>query len=239
MSLRQRLRGMIDFNQAGRDAWVARKAAGLPAGARVLDAGAGICRYRPLFRHCDYVAQDFCAVREKNWGYEQVDIASDVCAIPLPDASVDAVLCTEVLEHVPDPAGAVAEFSRLLKPGGRLWLTAPLGSGLHQQPYHFYGGFTPHWYRRFLPMHGFDVVSIEPNGGFFALYGQETARMHAILFDRAGSRWRRALRWPVAALAFPLLRVAAPLLFNALDGLDGTRDFTAGYFVDAVRRERT
>lgn len=48
-------------------------------------------------------------------------------ALPLPDGSVDLVLCLEVLEHIPEglrPA-AVAEMARVLKPGGRLLLTTP------------------------------------------------------------------------------------------------------------------
>lgn len=238
MSIWSRLRALVDFNQGGRDAWVAKKAATLFAGTRVLDAGAGACRYRPLLRHCEYVAQDFCALAEENGGYENVDLVSDICAIPLPDASVDVLLCTEVLEHLPEPVRAISEFSRLLKPGGRLWLTVPLGSGLHQQPYHFYGGFTPHWFRRFLPLNGFEIVSIEPNGGFFRWYGQETARVHTMLFGRVANPWWRALLWPLKVATFPILRVGAPLLFGALDRLDREKTFTVGYFVEAVRRER-
>jgi len=232
------MRSLVDINQGGRDAWVAAKAASLSAGTRVLDAGAGICRYRELFRHCEYVAQDFCDLGEKNWKYDKIDITSDICSIPLPDASVDVILCTEVLEHVPDPAGAVVEFSRLLKSKGILWLTVPLGSGLHQQPHHYYGGFTPHWFRRFLPLHGFDIVSIVPNGGFFKSYGQETARIHTILFGEEAAPWRRALLWPLKAVTFPFLRVAAPLFFNALDHIDKEKNFTVGYFIEAVRRTK-
>ena len=238
MGVRDRMRILIDFNQGGRDAWVAKKAATLSRGTKVLDAGAGTCRYRSLFRHCDYVAQDFCALGEESGGYENVDLVSDICAIPLPDASVDVILCTEVLEHLPDPVGAVAEFSRLLKSEGLLWLTVPLGSGLHQQPYHFYGGFTPHWFRRVLPVNGFDIVSIEPNGGFFKWYGQETARMHTLLFSKDAGPLRRALLWPLKAITFPFLRVGAPLLFGALDRLDREKAFTVGYFVEAVRQPR-
>jgi ubiquinone/menaquinone biosynthesis C-methylase UbiE len=92
---------------------------------------------------------------------------SDIVSIPVEDASFDAILCTEVLEHVPEPIRAIKEFARILKPGGTLFLTAPLGSGIHQDPYHFYGGYTPYWYRKFLTQNNFEGLKIEANGGFF------------------------------------------------------------------------
>ena len=49
----------------------------------------------------------------------------DVTRLSMADASLDAVLSFDVLEHVPDYRAALAEFARVLKPGGRLVLTAP------------------------------------------------------------------------------------------------------------------
>src|SRR5258708_19124467 len=72
-----------------------------------------------------------------------MDVVSEAHAIPVCDASFDAIVCTEVLEHVPEPIAVVREFGRIVAPGGRLILTAPLGSGIHQEPYHFYGGVNP------------------------------------------------------------------------------------------------
>jgi len=43
---------ILNYNVVERDAWVARQAGALPAGSRVLDAGAGSCPYRALFSHC-------------------------------------------------------------------------------------------------------------------------------------------------------------------------------------------
>lgn len=45
--------------------------------------------------------------------------------LPLPDDSVDYVVCQEGIEHVPDQLGLLNEFNRVLKPGGRLLLTTP------------------------------------------------------------------------------------------------------------------
>ena len=170
-----------DFNQLERDRWVAEQAGKIPAGARVLDVGAGTCPYRRLFAHCDYRTHDFMKYGGVKLGgtaeYGAIDYVSEIDAIPVPDEAFDAVLCTEVIEHVPEPIRALNELARILKPGGTLLLTAPLGSGLHQLPYHFYGGFTPEWYRCFGPRTGLEVVELRPNGGFFRLLAQECVRV--------------------------------------------------------------
>ena len=63
-----------------------------------------------------------------------VEIPGSVTAIPAPDASFDAVLCLDMLEHVPpqDRPRAVTELIRVLAPGGRLVLTFPSGAAAHE-----------------------------------------------------------------------------------------------------------
>lgn len=95
-----------------------------------------------------------------------------------------------VLEHVPEPIKVIQEIARVLKPGGKLLLTAPLGSGIHQEPYHFYGGYTPYWYQKFLTRAGFLEIIVEPNGGFFRHYGQESWRFATLL-----APWRSRRQW--------------------------------------------
>lgn len=82
-------------------------------------------------------------------------LVSDITMIPAPDASFDAILCSEVLEHVPEPTHALDEFVRLLKPGGTLILTAPFASLVHMAPYHYCSGFSRYWYEHHLPLRGF------------------------------------------------------------------------------------
>lgn len=47
----------------------------------------------------------------------------DLTQLPIPDASVDLVLCALALSHLPDVGEAIAEFRRVLRPGGRLIVT--------------------------------------------------------------------------------------------------------------------
>ena len=83
---------ILQFNTHRRDAMVAQFAASLPAGTRVLDIGAGPCRYRPLFAHCSYHAQDFARYEGDGFKYGELDYVCDITSIPAPDSSFDAIL---------------------------------------------------------------------------------------------------------------------------------------------------
>ncbi|MFI4860483.1 MAG: class I SAM-dependent methyltransferase [Phycisphaerales bacterium JB063] len=173
-------------NESARHQWVHDRLAALPAGGRLLDAGAGMQRYRGDCQHLDYVAQDFAQYdgqgdgkggQVAGWKHEGLDIVSDITAIPEPDASFDAVLCTEVFEHVPDPIAALRELARVLRPGGTLILTAPFVSNTHYSPYHFCTGFSRYFYEKHLGELGLTVEAIDANGSFFAVLAQELRRV--------------------------------------------------------------
>ncbi len=143
--------------------WVRHQASLIPEGAKVLDIGAGQTLYREAFAHTKYVTQDFAQTPDFEYG--KIDIVSDINSIPLPDSSQDYILCSEVFEHIPEPLKALKEITRLLKPAGRLIFTAPLASGQHQAPYHFYGGYTRYWYQKFFTENKLAISSLQPNGG--------------------------------------------------------------------------
>jgi len=52
-------------------------------------------------------------------------VRGDLTALPFPDGSVDRVIASEVLEHIPDDATAIAEIARVLTPGGRVAVSVP------------------------------------------------------------------------------------------------------------------
>lgn len=230
-------RRVYDFNYYNRDQWVESWAVRIPEGAMVLDVGAGPGKYRPLFAHCDYRAQDFGQEPGTIGRYTRLDYESDVTAIPVPDGSVDVILCTEVLEHVSEPILAIKEMARILKVGGTLLLTAPLGSFLHQEPFHFYGGFTPYWYRKFLTEAGFSVRSVDPNQGFFCWCSQEAYRFKELVHPRNMTRFGAATRLGAALVWLAALPVAwiLPPIAKWLDSLGIDHTATVGYQVYAVK----
>merc|ERR1712232_1138059 len=87
-----------------------------------------------------------------------MDIESDIADIPLPNNSVDVIICEQVLEHILHPVEAVREMARLLRPGGMLLITVPYGPYLHNLPYHYNGGLTRGWFEHYLNESGFSGV---------------------------------------------------------------------------------
>ena len=67
-------------------------------------------------------------------------LLADVCDLPIEDASVDVALSANLLEHVPDDAGALAELHRVLRPGGLAAVIVPAGPGT----YDYYDAFLGH-----------------------------------------------------------------------------------------------
>lgn len=174
------------YNEINRLIWLEKILADLPAGIRILDAGAGEQQHRNYCAHLDYVSQDFakydgsgnCAgLQMGTWDQTSLDIVSDITAIPEPDASFEAIMCIEVLEHLPDPLAAITEFARLLKDDGHLIITAPFCSLTHFAPYHFASGFNSYFYEKHLPDAGFDITELIPNGNYFEYLAQEIRRL--------------------------------------------------------------
>ena len=101
------------------------------AGERVLDLGCGAGRFVAALREAGAdpvgveLAEGALERARRNVPGADLRALGPDGAIPLEDASVDLVWCSEVLEHVPDTAGLLSEARRVLKTGGRLLVTTP------------------------------------------------------------------------------------------------------------------
>lgn len=217
-------------------AFVRGVAAGLSPGTLLVDAGAGECAYRPLFPHCRYLGIDL-AVGEREWDYGKLDAAARLERLPLRDASVDAVLCTQALEHLEWPREAVAEFYRVLRPGGRLYLTAPMSHCEHQIPYDFFR-YTSYGLRSLCTGAGFDEVEIVSFGGLPMRFAYELPRLLG-LFPAAGLRhgslrWRGLLLLPLRLTLQALLAVLQRILVLT-DRADRVRNDPFGWALTAQK----
>lgn len=207
---------IIHASALNRQAWLKKTLAAVPAGLRILDAGAGELQSRKHCMHLDYVSQDFCqyeggiygeeGMHMSTWDTTRIDLVSDILNIPAPDGSFDVVLCTEVLEHIPEPMLALDEFARLLKPGGMVILTAPFFSNVHMAPYHYCSGFSKYWYEYHLAKRGFTIIELTPNGDWYSLLLQEVTRLGGMERQRGNWTWPLAYAYALLGIAYFKLR---------------------------------
>jgi len=173
-------------NESNRVQWIKQKLQNIPCGSMLLDAGAGEQQFRKYCTHLNYVSQDFAqydgvgngrGLQTNTWDQTSLDIVSDITSIPRPDGTFDAVLCVEVLEHLPNPLAAIEEIARLIKKGGYLILTAPFCSMTHFAPYHYSTGFNRYFYEKHLVENGLSIIELKSNGSYFEYIAQEIRRL--------------------------------------------------------------
>jgi SAM-dependent methyltransferase len=210
-------RSILDF--------MIRSAREIPPGARVADVGAGDAPYRELFAHAEYVTIDWA--QSPHEGAREVDIEASADAIPVEDGFFDAVLCTQLLEHVPDPAAVVGELHRVIRSGGRLFLTVPLVWELHELPHDYYR-YTQAGLTHLLESAGFADVTVEPRNDAFTTLAQLMLNVgHAMGRAPDGLNERREA---AAALLAELAGQVAELA-----PLDARRILPLGYSATARR----
>jgi len=198
----------------------------------VLDAGAGEGRFYDEFAHTRYIAIDL-AIGDETWDYTRLDAVSELTEIPFAADTFDAVLCTQVLEHVPEPYLVLAELCRVLKPAGRLYLSCPQSWHQHQKP-HDYFRYTSFGLRYLLDKAGYEVTELTPMGGYFWFLSFQLQNINYWIFPR-GMRFR-ALTLPFRILFAFLFQLITPLIFFYLDSLDRIKDETFGYVCIAEKR---
>ena len=152
----------------------------------MLDVGVGERPYGSLFSPhvkryfgLEYPPVVFGNLNPDLWDYIHVvhgiiDIFGDAHVLPVADASVDTILSLEVLEHVPDPDRCVAEMARALRPGGKLLITVPFVSPLHQLPYDF-RRFTPAGLEELLSRYGLEIEELRSRGNVASAAGSMLA----------------------------------------------------------------
>ena len=196
-------------------AWLqdeARRAAERYGSYRVLDVGCGVKPYYPFFREhaTEYVGVD---VVEN----PAADLQGSVEALPVPDASFDVVLCTQVLEHTLDPQQAVRELRRVTAPGGRVLASTHGVEVYHPSPEDLWRWTHTGLARLFTTSAEWSAVTVTPVGGTTACLGKLTAtyvdllarRLHVGPFGRLGVRMINRLA-PAIDRRAALLRETRP-----------------------------
>lgn len=148
--------------------WLAHElaafAASLPPGSRVLDAGSGDQRYKGLFERQIYESADFEQVDKR---YAKSTYVCDLRAIPVPDSTYDAIVFTQVMEHLSEPSEVIKEFHRIGKKSCRLFYSGPLYYIEHEIPYDFYR-YTQFGVRHLFAKAGFEIDDLHWMEGFMS-----------------------------------------------------------------------
>lgn len=203
-------------NLENRINWVEKTLRKIPVNSTILDAGAGECQYKKYCSHLNYTSQDFAeydgkgneiGIQTQSWDNSKIDIISDIVSIPVEDSSYDAVLCTEVLEHVIDPVSALNELDRILKKGGYLIITAPFSSLTHFAPYHFFTGFSKFFYEEFTKKKGYEILELNPNGNYFDYLAQELRRLESIYNLYSNEPFKDEIKQSIDILLYNLNKV--------------------------------
>jgi SAM-dependent methyltransferase len=184
-------------------AWLqaeARRAAERYGGYRLLDVGCGVKPYYPFFRDAasEYVGVD---VVENS----AADLHGSIEQLPVPDASFDVVLCTQVLEHTLDPAQGVRELRRVLAPGGRVLASTHGVEVYHPSPEDYWRWTHTGLERLFTTSADWGSVTVTPVGGTTACLGKLTATYVDLLS-------RRLHVGPVGSLGVRVINRLAPAI---------------------------
>jgi len=185
-------------SQAKADNFVINQLQNLGSGLKILDVGAGSMRYKKYCNHLNYESQDFQegsfdfnnsklgyeidnnknsnCYKHNEYEYGSIDILCDLINIPRSDKEYDVILCTEVLEHIYNPAAAINEFSRLLKPNGKLIITSPVGCIRHMDPHFYSHGLSDRWFEKSKDLYGFTNIEIKQDGDYYSFLSYEIAR---------------------------------------------------------------
>jgi len=201
----------------------------------MLDVGCGTRRYESIFSEVvdAYVGLDWPEIED----HARPDVVGDAMRLPLKTASVDVVLATELMEHLPSPHNFLMEVGRVLRDGGTLILSVPFMEPIHEAPRDYYR-FTPFSLRLLLEEHGFSIQKIWKKGGWWSVV--LGSFVNQSLYDWATSPDKTGRR-RYGLLAFLVLPICALMQWFSyqLDRVFHSQKYTLGYTLLAVRGLKT
>jgi len=175
--------------------------------ALILDVGAGRGDFADLFdQHPYYLALDV-------YPYPEVDIVCDLSlANPFRNASLDAILLMNVLEHVYAPHALLAALAAMLKPGGVLIVAIPFLVKMHQVPLDF-ARYTHYALQRFAADHGLEISHLEGFYDPFSVLTEGIGNLKNAVLPQQPSPQRyagRLISWALQASASALQALLGP-----------------------------
>jgi SAM-dependent methyltransferase len=182
-----------------------------------VDIGAGNGTFHSHLSLVNVISVDFT-------NYEGINLVCDLNAkIPLAGGAFDYVLLTSVLEHLYD-FDVVIEANRLLKKGGKLYITVPLLHEVHQEPYDFHR-YTYIYLEQRLEEEGFEIEYL---ASFEDLATLEAQSWHYFKFYLSEGNLGIRILWKIQRVIFRFLRLSGRVSCR--------KSFTLGYMISAVKK---
>ena len=194
----------------------------LPYKGLVIDLGCGEAPYKEDILE---VADEYIGVDWENSYHEsnQVDVIADLTKpLPFEDKYADTVVSFQVMEHLPEPSFFLSECYRILKPGGRIFITVPFMWHVHEAPYDYYR-YTRYGLAYMLKKAGFSKMEIKENTEFW--------QMWVLKFNY---HTRRFARGPLKYFWIPIWWFGQKIS-PILDKYDKNPNETASYTVLAIK----
>jgi SAM-dependent methyltransferase len=193
---------------------------------KILEIGAGECPYQKYFNHADYFSNDI-----KQNGNKSINYVGDIeRGLNVKSENFDCVFSTQVLEHIKNPDLLFKESARILKKGGKMFLTTNFVYPIHMEPHDYYR-FTKYGLKELGESNGFRVIKIKDHGGVFSVLGYMLSTLPIKLLLREKSKFVYAY-----IILFSPFIVATNMICMFLDYLDKKRIYTINYEVIYEKR---
>jgi SAM-dependent methyltransferase len=195
-------------NDKFRNLWVPNTLKKLKSNSQIsslLDVGAGLSPYRDsaLALGYEYKSHDFGGynpstskkaggLHSATWDYPKHDFVCDILDLS-ESTRADVILCTEVLEHIPDPIRVFEKLSKTVNPGGYIIFTVPFAMLMHQAPYWFQAGLSPFWFEYWAKEFNIEIVELTVYGDYIDQMTQEIGRLFPFLRHIPGAT--QTLTW--------------------------------------------
>jgi len=195
---------------------------------KLLDVGCGSQQYREFLACKQYFGIEWSLAKRP-------PVVADVTQMPFRDSSFDSALCTEVLEHLPEPGRCLAEIHRVVKPGGSVFFTVPMTMYTHSEPYDFYR-YTEYGLRYLLEKHGFEIVVVRRLGGVVSVMASHGISLACeAISERLDGRTTEQVQH---LMLLPLSAAGSLVLYGLSRVLDGVEQRDAIGWAVLCRRKR-
>jgi SAM-dependent methyltransferase len=203
----------------------------IPTGGRVLDLAGNRILKRGWF---NIEAFGFDVFYLNLSTSKKPDVKASASMIPFRTHSFDAVICSELLEHVCDPAEVLNECARVLKPGGSILICTPFLNPIHADPDDF-GRYTDSYWQEALHRCGYEKVKAIKQGSWWTVMAEGIIESGNYFLRRLNSR----TAFFVSAPFIRMMKIAAYRMDLSRWGMEHPffGRYTTGFGVTAFKRE--